>query len=46
MGFDSLVLAYGNMWFRKKKEKRAGDEEPLILGHMVIHVVEQWLHCD
>lgn len=36
-------MANGNMWFRKRKEERMGDEEPLIPGHMVTHVIEQQL---
>lgn len=36
-------MANRNMWFRKRKEERMGDEERLIPGHIVTHVIEQQL---
>ena len=46
MGFARTVLAHGNIWFGKKKEEKARDEEPLIPGYMVTCVMEQQLCFD
>lgn len=39
-------MANGNMRLGKRKEERVRDEEPLIPGHVVTHVIEQQLCCD
>ena len=46
VGFARTIWAHGNMWFGKRKEERARNEEPLIPCHMVTHVTEKQLCCD